>query len=259
MKKGKSLKTKIIAGVVAVGVISGSGVTFANTDAGSNLRAWYEGMFGQTVSSIEADVTAYGESKLPELQAEYEALKGEAQVDIDLSRELATGESLEEIINAKLSHLDSLDAEERAILENIGAEFYNVFLDGYFEIQRLQGEGLAYATNDLTSFTGDISQEAQDQMTTDINTARDNAVQELEDAIREAQEAIGAELANQEEITTRNLKNQINFHINGLRSQVTELLEGLVAEQEAIIIAKAQELEDEAKAALDDVVNGINE
>ncbi|WP_042146823.1 hypothetical protein [Paucisalibacillus sp. EB02] len=259
MKKGKSLKKKIIAGVVAVGVISGSGVAFANTDAGANLRAWYEGMFGQTVSSIEEEVTAYGESRLPALQAEYEALKGEALVDIDLSRELATGESLEEIINAKLSHLDSLDAEEQAILENIGLEFYNVFLDGYFEIQRLQQEGLAFATNDLATYTGEISQAAQDEMAVDINTARDEAVQELEDAIRAAQEAIGSELANQEEITTRNLKNQIEFHIRELRGQVTTLLDSLVADQEAIIVAKAQELEDGAKAALDEVVNGINQ
>jgi hypothetical protein len=259
MKKGKSLKTKIIAGVVAVGVISGSGIAFANTDAGANLRAWYEGMFGETVSSIEGEVSAYGESKLPALEEEYEALKTEANVNIDLSRELATGESLEEIINAKLGHLESLDEEERAILENIGLEFYNVFLEGYFEIDRLKSEGLAYATNDLTTYTGEIGQEAINGMTTDINAARDGAVQELEDAIREAQEALAAELANQEEITVRNLKNQIDWRINDLRTEVTTLLDSLVAEQEAIIVAKAQELEDEAKAALDEVVNGINQ
>jgi hypothetical protein len=259
MKKGKGLKNKLLIGAVAVGIISGSGIAFANTDAGQQLRTWYEGQFGQTVQNVEAEVQAYGESKLPELQEEYEQLKVEAGIDIDLARELETGQSLEEVINAKVSHLESLSAEEQAILENIGAEFYNVFLDGYFEIQRVQEEGLEYATNDLTTFTGETGAQAIADMTTDINTARDEAVDELEAAIRQAQESLAAELTNQEEITARNLKNQIDFHINDLRVLVTELLEGLVEEQEQIIIAKAQELEDEAKAALDEVVNSMNE
>jgi ribosome-associated translation inhibitor RaiA len=256
--KGKKLKTKIAAGVIAVGVITGSGIVFANTDAGTKLREWYQGMFGETVSSIEDQVTAYGESKIPGLEQEYEGLKTQAQLDIDLSRELETGESLEEIINAKLSHIESLSDEERAILEGIGQEFYNVFLDGYFEITRLQEEGLQYATNDLTTYTGELGQAAMDEMTADINTAKDQAVQELEDAIRQAQERLAMELENQEEITVRNLKNQIDWRIQELRQEVTALLETLVAEQEAIIVAKAQELEDNAKAALDEVVNNIN-
>ncbi|MGF7013031.1 hypothetical protein [Ornithinibacillus bavariensis] len=258
MEKGKKLKMKLAAGVIAVGVITGSGIAFANTDAGTKLREWYQAMFGETVSSIEEQVNAYGESKIPGLEQEYERLKSEAQIDIDLSRELATGQSLEEIINAKLSHLDSLSEEERAILEGIGQEFYNVFLDGYFEIIRLKDEGIQFATNDLTNYTGQLGQAAINEMTADINTARDRAVQELEDAIRQAQERLAMELNNQEEITVRNLKNQIDWRIQELREDVTALLDTLVEEQQAIIVAKAQELEDNAKAALDEVVNNIN-
>ncbi|MFS0673993.1 hypothetical protein [Ornithinibacillus sp. 179-J 7C1 HS] len=259
MKKVTGLKKKIIVGAVAVGIISGSGVALANTDAGQQLRAWYDGMFEQSVGEIEEEVSAYTNSKMPEIQAEYEQLKSEAQVDIDLARELETGNSLEEIINAKLSHLESLSAEEQAILENIGLEFYNVFLNGYGEIERLEQEGLNYATNDLTAYTGEIGEEAMATMTSDINTARDEAVQELEEAIRQAQEGLAAELDSQEEITIRNLKNQVDWAIEDLREAVTTLLDGLVEEQEQIIIAHAQELEDQAKAALDDVVNSINQ
>ncbi|WP_047982743.1 hypothetical protein [Ornithinibacillus contaminans] len=254
-----SLKKKVIVGVVAVGVFTSSTVAFANTDAGAKLREWYQGMFNQSVEDIGEEVTAYGQSKLPGLAAEYNAIKDEAQVDIDLSRELESGQSIEEIINAKLSHIESLDAEQQAILSEIGLEYYDVFLDGYFQIQNLSAQGLNYATNDLTSFTGAAGQAAVEQLTTDINTARDEAVAELEEAIQQAQEALAAEINNQEEITVRNLKNQVDWTIEDLRGQVTALLDSLVEEQQAIITAKAQELEDAAKAALDSVVEGINE
>ncbi|MEN2768998.1 hypothetical protein [Ornithinibacillus xuwenensis] len=254
-----SMKKKVITGVIVVGVFTSTGVAFANTDAGEKIREWYQGMFDQSVQTIEDEVSAYGESKIPELTAEYEALKEEVQVDIDLSRELETGQSLEEIMNAKLSHLESLDAEKQAILATIGEEFYGVFLDGYFEIQDLSAQGLDYATNDLTAFTGEVGQAAVDEMTTDIHTARDEAVADLEEAIRQAQEQLGAELDNQEIITIDNLKNQVDWAIEDLRKQVTALLQTLVDEQKEIIVAKAQELEDEAKAALDSVVDGITE
>ncbi len=255
----KKLKGKVIVGVLVFGLImSGAGLAFANTDAGAALKAWYDGMFNQSVDTIEDEVTAYGESKLPELQEEYENLKSEAGIDIDLSRELATGESLEKIIQAKLDHLGSLDESKREILSNIGYQYYNVFLDGYGEIQQKAEEGLAYATDDLTAYTGELGQAAVDEMTGDLNAAKDEAVQELEEAIRQAQEELGAAISENEEITIRNLKNQVDWSIEELRNQVTELLAGLVEEQKTIIIATAQQLEDDAKAAMDDVVSGIN-
>lgn len=256
--KLKSIKSKLVAGTVAVVVISASGVAYANTDAGEWLRNWYNGMFNQTVESINQDVDAYREAQMPGVMEEYERLKSEAAIDIDLTRELETGKSLEEIVAAKLEHIESLDAEEQEILANIGLEFYNVFLEGYFEIERLESEGLSYATNDLTAYTDNTGEEALTQLTNDLTTAKDDAVLELEEAIRQAQERLAQELENQEEITTRNLKNQVDWAIDDLRVAVTALLEELVSEQEAIIVAKAQELEDEAKAAMDDVISNMN-
>lgn len=253
-----TLKGKILAVLVAVGLVSGAGIVFAATGAGEQLQIWYASLFNQTVDNIEADVEAYSEGKLADLTAEYEELKATAGVDIDLSRELATGNSLEEIIQAKLAHIEEIDAEQQEILANIGYEFYNVFLDGYMEITRNTNKGLEYATNDLGIYTAELGNEAIGQMTNDITAVKDNAVADLENAIRQAQETLGAELETQEEITTRNLMNQVNWAVDDLRKNVVEVLDGLVTEQEAVIIAKAKELENEAKAALDEVVSGIN-
>ena len=253
-----TVKGKVVAGVIAGGVLLGSGVAYANTDAGSSLKEWYNGMFNQTVDNVEADVDAYKDSKLPGLEAEYENLKSDASLDIDLTRTTETGKSLEEIVSAKLKHIESLDESELEIIESMGLQFYNVMLDGYFEIGRLGEEGLDYATNDLTDYTDELGEDAVNELTGDLTTAKDNAVTELEDAVREAQARLAEKLDEQEEITTRNLKNQVDWAIEELRESVTGLLDGLVEEQQAIIVAKAQVLEDDAKAALDEVVAGMN-
>ncbi|GAA0440928.1 hypothetical protein JUJ52_21100 [Virgibacillus sp. AGTR] len=260
MKLGlRTLKGKIAAGIIGVGVLSGAGIVFANTDAGSALREWYNAMFNDSVERIEDEVTAYGEGKLPELEAEYEQLKSDASLDIDLTRVEETNASLEEIVATKLEHIESLDSEAQQILEDMGLQFYNVLIDGYLEIERLQEEGLNYATEDLTAYTGEVGQSAVNQVTTDLTEAKETAVAELEAAVQNAQEQLEAELASNEEITIRNLKNQVDWAIEDLRELVTELLAGLVEEQQVIITETAQALEDEAKAALDEVISGIHQ
>lgn len=253
-----TIKGKIVAILLVVGLVAGTGAVFAATGAGEQLRLWYASMFNQTVTEIETDVEGYSEGQFADLSVEYENLKTNAGIDIDLSRELATGESLEEIIQAKLAHIDDIDAEQQQILATIGLEFYNVFLDGYLEIQRNTNEGLEYATNDLGNYTADLGNDAIGQMTNDITAAQDIAVTELEEAIRLAQENLAGELSTQEEVTTRNLINQVDWAVEDLRDSVTDVLESMVTDQESIITAKAQELEDTAKAALDEVVSGIN-
>lgn len=257
--KLKNVKLKVVVGVVAGGIIlSGVGFVFANTDAGIALKQWYDRMFQQTVGNIEEDVQAYGDSKTSDLLDEYERLKNDASLDIDLSRETATGQSLEEIVNAKLNHLNSLDQSKQEILAEIGLQFYNVFLDGTFQIQRKAEEGLDYARNDLTTYTNKLGEQAVNQLTVDLTMAKDEAVADLEGAIRQAQDELAAALEEQEEITTRNLKNQVDWAIEDLRKNVAGLLDQLVKDQQDIIVATAQQLEDDAKAALDDVVSGIN-
>ncbi|MFD1334390.1 hypothetical protein ACFQ4N_02195 [Oceanobacillus iheyensis] len=257
--KVKGLKKKVVAGVLATSVVVSSSVVFASTPAGEGLRDWYNGLFNESVASIESEAESMTTERFNELESEYAQIKSDAAIDIDLSRELSTGQSLDEIISAKLDHIEGIDAEKAAILEDIGYEYYNVFLDAYLEIDRLANEGEAFATNDLTNYTSELGEEAVTQLTSDLTTAKDNAVQELEDAIQAAQEELAAEVSSHEAATIENISDWLGWTIDDLRASVTTLLDDLVAEQEAIIVAKAQELEDDAKAALDAVIDGINQ
>ena len=255
----KTLKGKIISIGLAIVVVWSAGAVFASTNAGEQLRAWYDSLFNQTVAEIETDTEAYMESRLPQLQAEYDQLKEQAGIDIDLNRELATGDTLEEIIQAKLEHIGEIDAKQQEILAGIGLEFYNVFLDGYLEIGNNANAALNFATNDLTANTRESGSVAIEQLARDIGQARDGAVEELEEAIRQAQETLAAEVAENQEITTRNLVNQVDWAIRDLEKDVTQVVTRLVNEQKELITISAEQLGEEAKTALDDVVSSIHE
>ncbi len=257
MKFGK-VKTKVVAGVVAAGIaFSGAGFALANTDAGAALKQWYNGLFGESVERIDQQTNAYLDDALDTWNTEYENLKNEISAEIDLSRETATGESLEEIVQAKLQHLSDLDAAEAEILANIGLQYYNVMLDGYFQIGEATAAAAAYAENDLQEHTGALGEEAVAQLTGDINTARDAAVSELEEAIQAAQEALAAEVAVQEELTVRNLQNQVDWAVEDLTESVEAIIGNLVDEQKALIVAAANNLTDQAKSAMDAVIENM--
>ncbi|MGN7385461.1 hypothetical protein [Sporosarcina sp. SAFN-015] len=256
---GMTVKKKVLAGAISVGLLSGVGMAFANTDAGGALKSWYDGKFGETLLAINSDVSKYAQEQLPGLKNEYNGMKTEAETDINNKRDSEIGAATTAITNAKASRIASVESTKDELIDGAGLAFYNEFLKGYFEIQEAGDAALAYATTDLTAFTGEKGQAAIEQVTNDLTAAKDAAVTELEEAIRIAKEELTAELATQQEINTRNLKNRIDWKIDEVRGQVEGILADLVATQEGLIATKAAELEAEAIAALDEVVSSINE
>lgn len=258
MKLGlATVKGKILAGTMATGLVVGGGVAFANTDAGAALQDWYDAQFNQSVDSAKADVTAYGKSKVPGLASEYNGLKVGATGEINATRDSEIGNAVTEINAAKDSHIDAVESTKEEIVDNMGLQFNNVFQEAWLKMNQLAEQGVAYAENDLTSYTGTKGEAAVAQVTEDLNAAKVSAVTELEEAIEKAKDELTAELNKNEEIITRNMKNQIDWKIEDVRDEVNVLLDELVTKQQSIIAAKAQELENEAKSALDNVVSGM--
>lgn len=254
-----TVKKKMAAGAISVGLLSGLGLAFANTDAGEALKTWYGGMFNNAKAAIEQDVGQYAADQLPGLVDEYNGLKDEAAFNIDFTKDHESGRAAGAINEAKAAHLSSLGAAKAEILAGMDLAFHNMYLEGWQRIQDAGDEAIAYATTDLTAFTGQQGAAAMGELTDELNAVRDQAVSDLENAIENAKAEITAELDSQTETTAYNLKNAIDFEITDVRNQVTALLNNLVAAQEALIEAKALELENAAKAALDAVVSGINE
>ncbi|MUV37050.1 hypothetical protein JNUCC1_00856 [Lentibacillus sp. JNUCC-1] len=257
--KLKTVKGKVLAGVLAVGVVSSAGIAFANTNAGEALSNWFDGKYNSATESIESQVTDYAKGFLPELAERQEDHKDHVtnSVNVKKSYEIRTGK--DDITNAKDSHLESLGSTKAEIMKEMGPKFYNeVFRPGKAEIDAAASQGLEYATNDLTRYSEGAGQDAVDEVTQTLNEAKDDAVSELEAAIEDAKAEITAKLDEEEAGAVHGLKGQVDIAVNDLKQNVNDLVKELVKEQHAIVADAAKELRNNAKAALDDVVSGID-
>jgi hypothetical protein len=253
-------RKKLVAGTVAIGLISGVGLTFASANAGLSLKQWYEGLFNDTKSSILADTQETANEAFENWVANTEQLKIGAGQKIDQTMETELTRVGAEIMSTKDEHLASLDAEKKQLLDNMNYQVYqNIFLEGYFAIKNQGDSALDTVRGNFFDFTTATGQAAVNEMTVELTNAKDSAVSELEDAIEQAKSQLSAQLAMEEQVSRYNLERQITFTINDLREALTTIINGLVREQQNIITAKALELEAEAKASLDEVIGDMND
>ncbi|WP_373894292.1 hypothetical protein ACUL41_00655 [Virgibacillus natechei] len=254
-----TMKGKVLAGTMAIGLVAGGGFALANTDAGEQLRAWYDGQFNTAVEQAEGEAGEYMDGQMSESYEEYEGLKGDATSDINQTRDSEIAGSEDAIAAARDSHIGDVEATRQELLDEAGLAFYNVLLDGYFEIDRITEEWSGYAANELPGYTEGVGDSAVAHVNKELDAAKEGAVTELEEAISQAQEELQSDLDSRSDNLTNELKKQVDWNIDDVRVAVTDLLDELVQEQQTIVANAAQLKEDEAKSALDDVVAGIGE
>ncbi len=255
-----SWKKKFVAGSVAVGLVSGVGLTFASASEGSPLRQWYNGIFGNTQQSILGDNEANATAAFESWVANTEQLKVGAGLKINETMAAELTRAGTEIMSVKEEHLASLDAEKIELLNNMNYQVYqHIFLEGYFAIQNQGDAALGSVREGFRDYTSSTGQAAVNEMTQELTSAKDSAVSELEDAIEQTKAELSAQLAMEGQVSRYNLEQQITFKLSDLREALNSIINGLVTEQKNIIRVKALELEEEAKASLDEVINDIND
>lgn len=254
----KSFKGKVVTGVVAVGLLSGVSMAFANTDAGTGLKAWYDVQFGKSAASVQKQTTDYAASKVPALAREYNGLKSDATNSINSTRDEETASSTTEINDAKQGHIDALNAKEAEIAGYMAAQFDGISTYANSVINNVGNQAYNYAQADLGRHTGSKGQAALTKVNEDLTATTNAAVAELETEIADAKVALQAQLASETASTVEEIKAATDAKIAELRTMITDKKNELVAAQQALITAKAQELEDAAKADLDAIVSSIN-
>ncbi|CAG9622182.1 hypothetical protein [Sutcliffiella rhizosphaerae] len=255
-----SLKKKLVSVTVVVGLVSGVGLTFASASEGSPLRQWYNNLFGNTQQSILADNEASANEAFQNWAANSEQLKTGAGQRINQTMASELTRVGAEIMSTKDAHIASLDADKRELLDNMNYQVYQyIFLEGYFAIQNQGDAALGAVRQSFTDYTSSTGQAAVNELTTELTSAKDSAVSELEAAIQQAKEELSAQLALEEQISRYNLERQIEFKLRDLRDSLTTIINRLVTDQQNIITAKAIELEEEARASLDEVMGSIND
>ncbi|ETI70124.1 hypothetical protein [Neobacillus vireti] len=255
----KSLKTKIVTGVVTVGLLSGVGAAFANTDVGAVLKNWYDGQFGKSIASVQSETTKYGTDQNLAWSQEYNNLKTDATNSINGTKTSEEKGAKDEITNAKKGHLQALNAKKAEISGYMDKQFEAISIAAQNAINSAGSQTLTDANSDLKNHTEAKGWDAYVDMNSQLATAENDAIRELEDAIYYVKKDLQDQLNAETSATTTKIKDAIDAKISELRTLITKKKDELVAVQQAFISKEAQDRVIKAKADLDaTVVDNIN-
>lgn len=257
MKIIKTVRGKIIAASVIGVLLLGTTYAFANTNIGEQLRAWYNGLLNEKSEEIRANLEEEIDSRIPQAVADYNAIASEATAEIESSRDEVITRALSSIDQAKAIHMENLDQTKEDILGQVELDLYQVYVEGFHQIQSIADQGLAQAEAGLTAHTSVVGEDALNHVTQELTAAKVQAVQELEDAIEQAKAEIRETVDHYTNIVNNNLVKELNFKYEEVFAAIEEIKDNLVAEQEAILAAAAAELEAEALAAMDEVIANL--
>ncbi|WP_409270402.1 hypothetical protein V1499_13355 [Neobacillus sp. SCS-31] len=253
----KSIKSKIVTGAVAVGLLSGVGAAFANTDAGEQLQTWYNKQFNGSQFAIAQDSAAYSAEKSEAFQTEYNGIKAKVTTDINEKRNSATTASTGAINTTKDNYITKVNNKKTEISNAMAAQF-----DGIFNLANLAINAAGVTTREIAYF--ELKNQARNdgkaallQVENDINAAQAAAKSDLEAAIKNAKDELTLQLNGETQATKQEIKDAIDTKINELRTLITARANALVQEQQNAIQNKANDLEAKAKQELENIVSGI--
>lgn len=256
--KMNTVKSKLVAGVAAVTLLSGAGFVAANTDAGAGLQNWYNKSFGAATADVTQKAEDYGKSKINGLYNEYNGLKADATASVNSTKEQEKAGAKDGIDSAKQSHIDAINTKEAEIAAYMDNQFDGISIAGGNVINQAGAYAVNYANTDLKNLTGKNGADALAALEAELNAEKTKAVTELEQEIVATKEALLTQLNAEKSATTEELKTAIDAKIVELRGTITAKKDALVAAQQSLIVAKANDLELAAKSELDAVVSSIN-
>lgn len=253
----KTIKGKVIAGTVSVTLLAGAGAAFASSNAGANLKDWYDSQFNLASQSVSDQSLAYVNGKVDGLVTEYNGLKSDATTSINGTRDSSTTRANNVIASEKQAHIDAINSEKTAISGYMDNQFDGLSTYANGLINRVGEEATTYANQNLGAHTSTVGGEAVSQVTADLNTASANAVTELQTAISNAKSDLNTQLRTETNATVDEIKGLIDAKIVELRGTITQIKDDLVLAQQNLINEEALKQLNDAKADLESVVDGI--
>ncbi len=254
----KTIKGKVLAGTLVFGLVAGTGVAFGASNAGANLKTWYEGQFGKSSAEITKQVADYAGSKAEGLATEYEGLKTDATNSINEKGEFVAGVAGDNIDAKSREHIDAIKEQKSHIESYMSGQFdiLSDFANGL--INEAGDKALASANSDLKQYTGAAGNVANEKVKKDVGAVTTQALSDLEETINWAKADLQAQLDKETTLTVEEIKALIDAKIVELRTKITKIKNDLVAEQNKIITMTAKGLQLEAEKAMQDLVNSIN-
>lgn len=253
----KTIKGKVIAGVVTIGLVSGATVAFGATDAGAKLKAWYDVQFGQAAANVESDYTDYQKDKFEGFDKKYSELKEYATANINEVADSSTLKTSKNIDAQKKEHIDAIQKEKVHIESYMDSQFKQLTEEASTKINSAADETWKYANEGMLMHTDAKGAEARVNVKKELEATTTDAVNELKKAIDDAKNELNKELDLKSTATVKVLTDLIDTKINQLSKDITNRTNKLLALQYAFITTEAANLEKAAKQQMQDLVNGI--
>lgn len=254
-----NLRKKIVSAAVAASLLGGSLVAFAGTNAGDQLKAWYNAQFKNSTNNIVSVLTNYFNTtyKKPLLKW-FGELKDNSVKDIKDHASTTLTNSTKaindyantyttQITEAKESILDNM-ADDYLAFENTKKDWGKEQMDA--EQEKRQGEINTAVTSEFTT--------QKDSLERDLNNTKTSAVNSLEKTIKDAKDAIKDAINTNESNTINNLKAFLDSEITNRKSKMEKDSSDFVDTKKDEITDAANKIVNAAKAELDALVNGIN-
>lgn len=254
----KTMKSKVIAGAVTVGLLSGGGVVLGATDAGAQLKDWYDAKFSAASSNVVTDSYNYANSKVPGLAAEYQGIKDTASSKLKAKGEFDTGATNAAIDKQSKEYIDKINAQKADIESYLSSQFDGLSSAAKGLIDQSGKDALNFANSDLASHANAEGQKAIADVNLKVKEATAEAARQLQATIDGAKSSLQSQLNAEQAATTAEIKTMIDTEIARLRTVITSTNNQLIKKQEGMISFAAKGLLLAGQAELDSIVNNMN-
>ena len=181
----KTVKGKVIAGVMAVALVSGGGAALGATDAGAGLKSWYDAQFKKSEKTIAADTLQHSAAGFKGFSEEVQKLKSGATTSINETRDKETTDATGRIYQeGRKDYISSVNAAKWKIEGTIDSEFAKIERLAKQALDATGKGALALAEFDLKRHTGKEGKAALAHLESKITEQTNLSISDLEWEIR---------------------------------------------------------------------------
>lgn len=253
----KTIKRKVIAGAVIVGLISTTGVAFGATDAGAGLKGWYDAQFKKANTEVASESTKHSAQKLLEFNNATKELKTGATESITGTRNTETEAAKSSIHKESRDYINSVNTKKAEIQSNIDNQFKKIEDDANKAILAASKITYGLAELDLKGHTNKQGRDALTYLNTEIEKETNKAISDLEWEIRTTKGFLQDLLNKKSTASIEAINKTVDAEIARLLDLITKKTGELVKSQQIAIELKAAELEAAAKLKLEERVNAL--
>ncbi|WP_427137762.1 hypothetical protein [Psychrobacillus psychrodurans] len=253
----RTVKRKLIAGAVVVGLISTTGVAFGATDAGAGLKGWYDSQFKKANTEVAIESAKHTTQKLLEFNNDTKELKTGATESINGTRDTETEAAKSSIHQESRDYINSVNSKKAEIQNNIDNQFKKIEDDANKAILAASKLTYSLAELDLKTQTSKEGKAALAFLNTEIEKETNKALSDLEWEIRTTKGFLQDLLNKKSSASIESINKTVDNEIARLLNLITKKTGELVTAQQTAISSKAAELEAAAKLKLEERVNAL--